>query len=145
MKAVICLAVVGVVLLLGCDREERDPRPNARRDADEQAVAVTDARRQAVRTSPAITTAQASTVAVGCSYFVLDVLNLAETPVTGDTAFATFHALTVKSGSIAVACGGETVRLNTFDTAIVAASAGTYAMHALEESAAVLRARVPDR
>jgi len=111
----------------------------------EQAVAVTDARRQAVRTSPAISSAQASTLAVGCSYFVLDVLNLAEAPAIGDTAFATFHALTVKSGSVAVACGGETVRLNTFDTALVAASAGTYAMHALEEPAAVLRARVPDR
>ena len=111
----------------------------------EQAVAVTDAQRQAIRTSPAISNTQASTVAVGCSYFVLDVLNLADTPATGDTAFATFHVLTVKSGAVVVACGGETVRLDKYDTAIVAASAGTYAMHALEESAAVLRARVPDR
>jgi len=111
----------------------------------EQAVAVTDAQRQAVRTSPAISSAAASTVAVGCSYFVLDVLNLAETPATADTAFATFHVLTVKSGSVLVACSGETARLKKYDTALVAASAGTYAMHALEGSAAVLRARVPDR
>ena len=110
----------------------------------EQAVAVTDPQRQAIRTSPALSGAS-STVAVGCSYFVLDVLNLAGTAETGDTAFATFHALTVKSGSVLVACGGETVRLNKYDTALVAASAGTYAMHALEGSAAVLRARVPVR
>ena len=30
-----------VIVLGGCDREKRDPRPDARRDADEQAVAVT--------------------------------------------------------------------------------------------------------
>lgn len=111
----------------------------------EQAVEVTDPGRQAVRTSPAITNAQASTIAVGCSYFVLDVLNMAGTPATGDTAAATFHVLTVKSGSVVVACGGETVRLNKYDTTVVAASAGTYAVHGLEEPAAVLRARVPDR
>ena len=111
----------------------------------DQAVAVTDAERQALRTSAPIPDEELSTVAVACSYFVLDVLNLSTAPVTGDTARETFHALSVKSGAVRVTCGGETVRLDKYDTAIVAASAGTYSVAAEDGAAAVLRAHVPGR
>ena len=42
----------------GCDREERDPRPNARRDADEQPVAVTTLEPGGERPSPTTPKAQ---------------------------------------------------------------------------------------
>ena len=111
----------------------------------EQAVRVTDAQRKALRTSPAISNDQPSAIAVGCSYFVLDVLNIAVIPMPADTGGTTFHALTVKSGAVLVTCGDEEVRLNRYDTAIVAGAAGGYAIHPLDGSAAVLRARVPER
>ncbi|MFL5333374.1 MAG: c-type cytochrome [Geminicoccaceae bacterium] len=42
MRRAACLALAGALILLaGCDREKRDPRPNARRETTEQAVAVT--------------------------------------------------------------------------------------------------------
>jgi len=111
----------------------------------EQAVAVTDAQRKALRPSTAISSNQPSAIAVGCSYFVLDVLNVAVIPMPGDTGGLTFHALTVKSGAVLLTCGDEEVRLNKYDTAIVAGSAGGYAIHPLAGSSAVLRARVPER
>jgi len=111
----------------------------------EQAVAVTDAQRQALRTSAPMATDHPGAVAVGCSYFVLDVLNVAAIATIGDTAQRTFHALTVKSGSVKVTCGDEELRLETFETALIAGAAGAYAIHALDAAATVLRARVPDR
>jgi mannose-6-phosphate isomerase len=111
----------------------------------EQAVAVTDPQRQALRTSGRISQDEPSTRAVHCSYFVLDVLHIAAEPAAGDTAQQTFHALTVKSGAVRVTCGQEDVRLDRFETAIVAGSAGEYAIHAVDGPAAVLRAHVPER
>jgi mannose-6-phosphate isomerase len=110
----------------------------------EQAVAVTDAARQAVRTS-APPLEDAAAVAVDCSYFALDVLNVSNSPSSGDTGGATFHILTVKSGAVDVMCGTESVRLERFNTAIVAGGAGPYDLRAIGPGAAVLRARVPDR
>jgi len=109
----------------------------------EQAVAVTDAARQALRTSSSCTIDQPSPLAVSCSYFELDVLNLSAEAITSDTRRESFHALTVKAGAVQVTCGGESVRLTKYDTALVAASSGTYAIDAVDGSAAVLRARVP--
>jgi mannose-6-phosphate isomerase len=110
----------------------------------EKAVAVTDPERQATRTSPPLSIDTPAAVAVGCSYFVLDVLNVADIAAS-DTEGRTCHVLTVKSGAVDVTCGDEAVRLERFDTAIVAGSAGAYEVRPHGETAAVLRARVPDR
>lgn len=109
----------------------------------EQAVAVTDPNRQAIQTSTRETAEEPSSVAVACSYFALDVLNV-DGAATGDTEGRTFHVLTVKHGAVDVACGSETIRVETFGTALVAASAGQYEMRAAAGRASVLRARVPD-
>ena len=109
-----------------------------------QAVAVTDPLRQAIRTAAAIPADASSTEAVACSYFVLDVLNVAGVATPGDTGQRSFHVLTVKDGSVSLTCGDESVRLDKYATALVAGSAGDYEIRALERSAAVLRARVPD-
>jgi mannose-6-phosphate isomerase len=111
----------------------------------EQAVHVTDPERLATRTSSALADDGQSTVAVECSYFVLDVLNVPDVPAMGDTDGRTFHALTVKSGAIRVTANNEEIRLNQFDTAIVAASTHAYAIHAVDGPATVLRARVPEQ
>jgi mannose-6-phosphate isomerase len=111
----------------------------------EQAVAVTDPERQAIRTASPVSSHTPSAVAVGCSYFVLDVLNVADVAMNGDTERKTFHVLTVKSGTVDVQCGHEAVRLDTFGTVVVAGAAGAYQISAVDSSAAVLRARVPER
>ena len=111
----------------------------------EQAIAVTDPARQAIRTASPVSRHTPSAVAVGCSYFVLDVLNVTDVAMPGNTERRTFHVLTVKSGAIDVQCGHEAVRLDTFDTAVVAGAAGGYEITAVDSSAAVLRARVPER
>lgn len=111
----------------------------------EQAVAVTDPERLAIRTSAPVSIDTPSSIAVGCSYFVLDVLNIADAATVGDTGGTTFHVLTVTSGTIDVHCGDEVIRLETFATAVVAGAAGNYQIRAINSRAAVLRARVPER
>jgi mannose-6-phosphate isomerase len=115
----------------------------------EQAVAVTDPERQAIRTSPPTSdhalSSGVSSVAVGCSYFVLDVLNVADMTTVGDTEGTTFHVLTVKSGTVEVRCGDETICLKKFETAVVAGATGNYELRAVDSLASVLRARVPER
>jgi mannose-6-phosphate isomerase len=111
----------------------------------EQAIAVTDPDRQAIRTSSPVSRDTPSSVAVGCSYFVLDVLNIGDIAMAGDTGGSTFHVLTVTSGAVDVQRGGEGIRLERFGTAIVAGTAGDYQIRATDSPATVLRARVPER
>ena len=111
----------------------------------EQAVAVTDPDRQVIRTSAPVSIDTPAAIAVGCSYFVLDVLNVAHIATTGDTEGGTCHVLTVKSGAVDVTCDDEAIHLERFDTAIVSGSAGAYTIRARGDGAAVLRARVPER
>jgi mannose-6-phosphate isomerase len=111
----------------------------------EQAVAVTDPERQAIRTASPVSRHTPAAVAVGCSYFVLDVLNVTDVAMTGDTERKTFHVLTVKQGAVDLQCGHEAVRLDTFETAVVAGAAGAYRIRAVDSSAALLRARIPER
>lgn len=111
----------------------------------EQAVAVTDVQRLAIRTSAPIAGDRPSAIAVGCSYFVLDVLNIASIATTGDPGGRTFHVLTVRDGAVTVTSGDERIHLDTYQTALVAATAGQYEIHAVHGTAGVLRARVPER
>jgi mannose-6-phosphate isomerase class I len=106
---------------------------------------VTDPERQAIRTSSPISRDTPSSVAVGCSYFVLDVLNVASIAMVGDTGGTTFHVLTVTTGIVDVQCGDEVIRLERFGTAVVAGATGNYQIRAVDSPAAVLRARVPER
>lgn len=110
-----------------------------------QAIAVTDPERQAIRTSSPVSRDTPSSIAVGCSYFVLDILNIANIATVGDTGGNTFHVLTVTSGTVDLRCGDERVRLEKFETALVAGAAGSYQIRAVDPPAAVLRARVPER
>jgi mannose-6-phosphate isomerase len=111
----------------------------------EESVEVTDPRKGAdVQPAPALK-GTASSAALACDYFGLDVVRVGEAAFEGDTAARSFHLLTVAEGEVEVTCGGETVRLCRFETALVAGEAGAYELRARGGAAKVLRARVPPR
>jgi mannose-6-phosphate isomerase len=86
----------------------------------------------------------ASACAIECDKFELQLCSVGETPLRSDTAGLSFHILTSIEGAVELGCGRETVRLETYDTALVTAAAGRYEIRALSRPARLLRARVPD-
>jgi mannose-6-phosphate isomerase len=113
----------------------------------EQAVAVTDPDRQAIQTSSRTSLDLPSSIAVECSYFELEVVNIGieAGSVIRNTEGKTFHILTVKTGAVDVSCGTEVARLERFQTLIVAGAAESYDIRAVGPAATVLCARVPER
>jgi mannose-6-phosphate isomerase len=111
----------------------------------EESVEVTDPRKLAdVRPAPALA-GTAAVEALNCTHFGLDVVRVAEAAFEGDTGARTFHLLTVTEGAAEVSCGGESIRLGRFETALVAGGAGAYELRARGGTAKVLRATVPPR
>jgi mannose-6-phosphate isomerase len=111
----------------------------------EESVAVTVSRKVAQLVDPPVLHGTQAVTVVACPYFTLDVLQVATTPLHGDTAQQSFHVLTTAAGTVEVACAGERVLLGTHDTLIVAGGAGTYTIEAHAGTATVLRAAVPPR
>jgi mannose-6-phosphate isomerase len=72
------------------------------------------------------------------------VVRVDESAFEADTAARSFHLLTVAEGEVEVACGGESIRLGRFETALVAGSTGAYELRAKGGAAKVLRASVPE-
>jgi mannose-6-phosphate isomerase len=81
--------------------------------------------------------------AVSCTFFDLDVLQIAGDAFEGDTSGRAFHLLTAADGAVELSCGGETARLGRFATALVAGGAGPYELRAAGGPSRVLRASVP--
>jgi mannose-6-phosphate isomerase len=79
---------------------------------------------------------------VKCPYFTLELLASKAETLTLDTQGKSFHALTVIQGQAAVEHGAESVTLNPYETVIVAADAGAYAVRPLTPCR-VLKAAVP--
>jgi mannose-6-phosphate isomerase len=67
-----------------------------------------------------------------CPYFTLELIVGGETPIAGDTAGRTFHALTVIEGTAEVVARDGTLRLNRFDSAVMPAACGAYQIRPLE-------------
>ena len=109
----------------------------------EESVAVTDPRKAAVLSPTPELTATSSANILSCPYFALDALRIEDSPLKADTAKQTFHVLTVSSGAAHVTSDGETVRLGTHETALVAGHAGAYEIGPDEGAAELLRASVP--
>ncbi|MBL8056058.1 MAG: class I mannose-6-phosphate isomerase [Anaerolineales bacterium] len=108
----------------------------------EQSVAVTDpAAGGQVRPLPAVT-APGQAPLTRCPYFELTLLVVDGAPLELETRGESFHALTVIDGAAEVACGAERITLGRFETALVPAAAGAYAVRA-EASARLLLSRVP--
>ncbi|HEX8354839.1 MAG TPA: type I phosphomannose isomerase catalytic subunit [Pyrinomonadaceae bacterium] len=111
----------------------------------EESVEVTDPRKGAdVHPAPALGGTSAAS-ALACDYFGLEVVRVAEAAFEGETDARSFHLLTAAEGDAEVSCGGETIRLGRFETALVAAGAGAYELRAGAGVSKVLRASVPPR
>jgi mannose-6-phosphate isomerase len=108
----------------------------------EESIAVTDPR----KTVSPVPLPNGATVAsvVNCPFFELDVLRIDDSSLKGDTEGRTFHVLTASEGAVEISCDDESVKLNLYETVLVAASAGAYEINANGGTAsAVLRASVP--
>jgi mannose-6-phosphate isomerase len=109
----------------------------------EESVAVTDPRRgSAVRPEPELS-GTAAAVALVCPYFELEVVRLDVEALDDDTLGETFHVLTVTEGSVELSSADETVRLDKYQTALVAGGVGAYRLRAGANGARLLRAAVP--
>ena len=78
-------------------------------------------------------------------YFVLEGVKLAGAGEThrADTHGRSFQIVTVTAGEAELSSGSETLRLATFQTALVSAAAGAYGLKALNGAASVLLAGLP--
>jgi mannose-6-phosphate isomerase len=120
------------------------PASAGRRLHVEESVEVTDPRKGAdVHPDPTLA-GTAAAPALVCDYFGLDVVRVEESAFEGDTAARSLHLLTVAEGEVEVACGGESISLGRFETALVAGAAGAYELRAKSGAAKVLRANVPE-
>lgn len=80
---------------------------------------------------------------VSCAYFNLAVSCIDSAPLLGDTGGRSFHIVTAVAGVVELRCGGESVVLEKFATAVIAGAAGNYELWAVTADAKVLRAQVP--
>ncbi len=62
-------------------------------------------------------------------YFTLEILSAQTQPVTLDTQGESFHALTVIEGSAEIQTDGQVWPLSRFETVVVPADCGSYAIH----------------
>ncbi len=69
---------------------------------------------------------------VSGEYFSLEVITGATEPWVSNTGGESFHALTVVEGRAEVACGEEAVTLKPYESVVVAADAGEYAVRPVE-------------
>jgi mannose-6-phosphate isomerase len=121
------------------------PASAGRRLHVEESIEVTDPRKGAnVHPAPALG-GTAAAAALDCNFFGLDVVRVGDAAFEGDTEGLSFHLLTAAEGEVEVTCGGESVRLARFETALVAGGAGAYELRAHVAPAKVLRATVPPR
>jgi mannose-6-phosphate isomerase len=109
----------------------------------EESVAVTDPRKGAAVHPATELSGTASAAALASPYFELEVIRLGREVLGGDTRGETFHLLTVTEGSVELSRGAEAVRLDRYETALVAGGAGAYRLRADAGGARLLRAAVP--
>ena len=95
---------------------------------------------------PQVFTETGTASAIECAYFKVDLVDVSPAggPLAADTEGRRFHIVTVIDGAAQVRCAAERIRLNRFETALVAGSAGAYEIGAIDGPARLLRAAVPD-
>lgn len=77
-------------------------------------------------------------VLVRSPYFVLEILGAQQNPVTLNTNLQTFHALTVTQGAFDLILGGANIRLEKFETVLLPAACGVYALRPVGAAQALL-------
>jgi len=109
----------------------------------EESVAVTTTAGPEPGCTPSIAGESGTADAVDCPYFDLDLVKAAGRPLPLDTGGRSFHILTTIEGTAEVASGGENVRLERFETAIVTGATGSYGVSAIDGTARLMRVAVP--
>jgi mannose-6-phosphate isomerase len=111
----------------------------------EACAEVTTAEPAPDRTRPRIGAPTGTARAASSPYFDLDLVQVARgAPLDADTGGSTFHIVTAVAGSAELRSGGETIRLDRFETALVAATARNYTTASIEGTATLLRAAIPE-
>ncbi|MGZ6265935.1 MAG: type I phosphomannose isomerase catalytic subunit [Candidatus Limnocylindrales bacterium] len=119
------------------------PQSDGRKIHIEESVAVARPVGPEERTHPQPGAAGAAPAIVS-AYFEVELARASGTdPLIGETRGLTFHILTVIEGAAEVNCGGETARLDRFETGVVAAATGNYQVRPIGGSVTLLRASVP--
>ena len=119
------------------------PQSTGRKLHIEESVEVTTTDGPREPTAPVIAGATGIADALDCAYFDLDLARVGATPLPFDTGGLSFHILTAIEGAAEIEVGAEAVRLERFETALVAGASGTYRVRAAEGSATLLRVSVP--
>ena len=109
----------------------------------EESVAVTSPHSTPVRTPAAAFSGTSAVRAAECAFFVLDILQIADSPFTDNAEGRTLGVFTVTAGAVTLTCADETVQLGNHATVLVSGAAGKYELHALDGPATVLRATLP--
>jgi mannose-6-phosphate isomerase len=109
----------------------------------DESVAVTDPEGRAVRATTPRPDHSGAQTAVRCPYFELEVIDLVDSALPGDTAGRSFHVLTVTEGTVAVTHAQGEVNVETQGTVLIPARAGAYDLRPVGGAARVLRSSVP--
>jgi mannose-6-phosphate isomerase len=109
----------------------------------EESVEVTTTDGPREPTAPAVAGATGIADVLECPYFDLDLARVGAAPLPLNTGGRSFHILTAIEGVAEIEVGAEMVRLERFQTALVAGATGAYRISAAEGSAALLRTSVP--
>jgi mannose-6-phosphate isomerase len=119
------------------------PAASGRQLHVEESVAVTDPENAPVRTPPPALRGTSTARAAQSPFFVLDSLQIADSPFTASAEGRTLSIITVTSGTVRVTCAGETARLGSYETVLLAGLTGAYELEAVDGLAQVLRATLP--
>jgi mannose-6-phosphate isomerase len=121
------------------------PQSDGRALHIEESVAVTQAVGPAGKARPEIAAPTGSAVAVACGLFEVDLVTVSPaTSWPSGTGGRSLHLITVTEGTAEIAAGGELVRLDRFETALIAGTTGPYEIRAVGGPARLLRAMVPN-
>jgi mannose-6-phosphate isomerase len=111
----------------------------------EESVQVTTTDPACDRARPSVDGSTGTARAISCEYFDLDLLRVSDgAPLPASTHGRVFHIVTVVDGAAEIRCDSETVKLDRFETALVAGAAGDYSTASPHGSATLLRAAIPD-
>jgi mannose-6-phosphate isomerase len=109
----------------------------------EESVAVTSPQSTLVRTPPLALQGTSAARAAHCPFFVLDAVQITDSPFSDNAEGRTVSVFTVTTGSVTLTCADETTELDEYGTALVAGSGGAYTLRSLHGPATVLRSTIP--
>ncbi len=120
------------------------PQTSGRKLHIEESVAVTTTDGPQPIRRPAVGGPDGTADAVECPYFDLDLVAVAQLPMTLDSRGRSFYLLTSIESRAEVALNGDVVTLDRFETVLVPGAAGSFAVRAADGPARLLAVSVPE-